>query len=131
MTPAERHKADNMLSGGLRLFVSGDEKTESQRLLTSLVNKYQVAANQMKQLPLYGETEQLHRGYYQYFMEAKLLFTDYIKISDNILAKDPNTGESIFKQLIPRKASLENLEASIKELDAQTRSRFGVQPYRY
>lgn len=131
MTPLEKQQADGLLSKGLSMFVPGDEKLAGQKLLTGLVGKYNVAINQMKGLPLYPETSQLHRGYYQYFNDAKNLFSDYLLVQNDPLAKDPRTGERLLGKIVTRKASLTDLEGNIKNLDSNLRSQLGVPPYRY
>ncbi|HMW88405.1 MAG TPA: hypothetical protein PKN86_05855 [Candidatus Obscuribacter sp.] len=131
MTPSERRQADAMLSKGLSMFVPGDEKLAGQKLLSGLIGKYQQAMGQMKQLPLYPETEKLHRGYYQYFSDARNLFSDYIRVQNEPFAKDPNTGERLIGQIVVRKANLTDLESNVKALDAQLRGGFGIAPYRY
>ncbi len=130
MSPSEKEQADNLLSQGLSVFVPGPNKTQAQKLLTGLVSKYQVAGNQMKALALYPETSQLHRGYYQYFTDARALFSDYLRVQDNLMVKDERTGKSIMPQLMARKASLEALEQQVKQLDGELRAQFGVAPYR-
>jgi hypothetical protein len=129
MTPVEKDRADNLLSQGLSVFVPGPNKTQAQKLLTGLVEKYQVAIGRMKAMPLYPETEKLHRGYYQYFSDAKTLFSDYLRVQDNLMVKDEN-GKGIMPQLMARKANLESLEMQIKQLDSELRGQFGIAPYR-
>jgi len=131
MSPTQRRQADNMMSQGLSMFVPGDEKLAGQKLLTDLVNKYTVAINQLKQLPVYSETNQLHHGYYQYFTDARVLFSDYLKVQNEPFAKDPNTGERLIAQIVRRKASLAELEANVKNLDSSLRSRLGIKAYQY
>jgi hypothetical protein len=130
MSPTEKDRADNLLSQGLSVFVPGPNKMQAQKLLTGLVDKYQVAINKMKAMPLYPETEKLHRGYYQYFSDAKTLFSDYLRVQDNLMVKDEH-GKGIMPQLMARKANLESLEMQIKQLDSQLRGQFGIAPYRY
>lgn len=129
MSPSEKDRADNLLSQGLSVFVPGPNKTQAQKLLTGLVDKYQVAIVKMKAMPLYPETEKLHRGYYQYFSDAKTLFSDYLRVQDNLMVKDEH-GKGIMPQLMTRKANLENLEMQIKQLDSDLRGQFGIAPYR-
>ncbi len=129
MTPSERERADNLLSQGLSIFIAGPNKVQAQKLLTGLVSKYQIAINQMKSLPLYPETSKLHRGYYQYFTDAKALFSDYLLVQDDLMAKDPRTGKRVMPQLLERKSNLENLERQIKQLDAELRGQYGIPQY--
>ena len=129
MSPTEKDRADNLLSQGLSVFVPGPNKTQAQKLLTGLVEKYQVAISRMKAMPLYPETEKLHRGYYQYFSDAKTLFSDYLRVQDNLMVKDEH-GKGIMPQLMARKANLESLEMQIKQLDSELRGQFGIAPYR-
>lgn len=131
MTPAERNRADNLLSNGLAVFVPGPEKDQAQKLLRGLVAKYQVAVNDMKMMPLYPETEQLHRGYYQYFNDARALFGDYLRVQDNLMVKDERTGKSLMSELMQRKANLEVLEHQIKDLDQNLRGQLGIPAYHY
>src|SRR5690606_26110109 len=84
MSPAERKQADELMSKGLSIIVPGEEKDVSQKLLNSLVARYASACEKMKGLPLYSETEKLHRGYYQYFLQAQQLFGDYLKVQNNL-----------------------------------------------
>jgi hypothetical protein len=130
MNPQERMRADNLMSKGLSIVVPGPEKAITGQLLVKLVNKNGVAANQMKQLPLYKETEQLHRGYYQYFATAQGLFSDYLKVQNDILARDQN-GAMIAGGLMNRKQSLAALDENNKALDSQLRQQYGVPAYRY
>lgn len=130
MSPQERQKADNLLTKGLSIFVPGPEKAAGQMLLSNLVRKYQIAVAELKQLPLYPETEQLHRGYFQYFSNAQGLFEDYLRVQDNMFAKD-NQGRSIMSELMGRKQALEVLEGQCKELDGQLRARLRVKPYAF
>jgi hypothetical protein len=129
---AQRERAGPItyLSQGLSVFVPGPNKTQAQKLLTGLVDKYQVAIVKMKAMPLYPETEKLHRGYYQYFSDAKTLFSDYLRVQDNLMVKDEH-GKGIMPQLMARKANLESLEMQIKQLDSQTcAGSLALLPYR-
>jgi len=130
MNPQERQRADNLMSKGLSIVVPGPEKAITGQLLVKLVNRNRVAADQMKGLPLYKETEQLHRGYYQYFATAQALFSDYLKVQNDILARDAN-GAMIAGGLMNRKQSLAALDENNKALDAQLRQQFNIPPYRY
>jgi hypothetical protein len=130
MNPTDRQKADTMLSKGLSMFVPGPEKLDTQQLLQKLQVKNSAAAEQMKKLTLYPETEQLHRGYYRYFTDSQTLFGDYLKVQDNLMAKDA-TNTPIASQLMRRKKDLEELDISNKALDSQLRNQFGIPPYRY
>ncbi|RTL35576.1 MAG: hypothetical protein EKK48_28190 [Candidatus Melainabacteria bacterium] len=130
MTPQERQRADNLMSKGLSIVVPGPEKVITGQLLNKLINKNRIAADQMKGLPLYKETEQLHRGYYQYFTTAQALFSDYLRVQNDILARDMN-GAVIAGGLMNRKQALSNLDENNKMLDAQLRQEFNIPPYRY
>lgn len=130
MTPQERQRADNLMSKGLSIVVPGPEKMVTGQLLTKLINKNRIAADQMKGLPLYKETEQLHRGYYQYFTTAQGLFTDYLRVQNDILARDMN-GAMIAGGLMNRKQGLASLDENNKMLDAQLRQQYNIPPYRY
>ena len=129
MTPQERQKADNLLSKGLSILVPGDEKVSTMNLLQSLVTKYTTAVDQMKKLPLYPETDKLHRGYYQYFTDAKNLFSDYLKVQNNLFITDAATGKPLAGTLLTRKQNLEALELSDKQLDGELRQTYGIAPY--
>ena len=130
MTPQERAKADAMLSKGLSIIVPGPEKACTQQLLTKLVGQYRTACQQLERLPLLPPTEQLHRGYYQYFSEAQGLFSDYLKVQDDLFAVDQN-GKPLAGKLVERKASLEALDERNKDMDAQLRQQFSIPAYRY
>jgi len=130
MNPADKQKADTMLSKGLAMFVPGPEKIEIQALLQKLQLKNAIAADKLKKLNLYPETKALHFGYYQYFSDAQTLFGDYLRVQDNLMAKDAQ-GNSVMGQLMGRKAALEQLDIKNKALDEQLRQQFGVAPYHY
>lgn len=130
MNPAERKRADEMLSKGLSLIVPGEEKQATQALLISLVQRYQRAANELKTLPMIKPTQQLHQGYYQYFITAGKLFSDYVAVQNNLFATD-QAGQLLSAGLMQRKQGLETLERSCKQLDGQLRQQFNVAPYPY
>lgn len=130
MTPAERAKADGLMSKALAMFIPGEEKVQAQKLLSSLVARYAQAVDEMKRLPLYPETDRLHRGYYQYFSTARQLFSDYLTVQQNPLATDAN-GTPIAGTLMARKQALEGLDQANKGIDGQLRSQFGIPPYQY
>ncbi len=134
MTPQEKQRADGLLSKGmtgLGSMLAGDEKQATQNLLNKLVGKYQTAAEQMKSMPLFPETERLHRGYYQYFSDARQLFSDYLRVQSNLFAMDEQTGKPVAGLLMGRKQNLEALDMNNKALDEQLRQQFGIAPYRY
>jgi len=130
MNPDEKARADKMLAGGMAMMVPGPEKIAVGQLLQKLVQSNQQAANQMKGMRLYPETEQLHRGYYKYFTDAQALFNDYITLQNNLFATDAS-GKSVASQLIVRKQALADLDQSNKMLDSQLRAQFGIPPYHY
>jgi hypothetical protein len=130
MSPAEKAKADDLMSHGLQMFVPGEEKIVAQKLLTELVGKYQTACNQLKNMPVYPETSVLHHDYFNYFSAAHDLFADYLRVQSNLMAKDAN-GQSIMAGLMNRKANLEGIEQQAKNVDGDVRQRLGIAPYRY
>jgi hypothetical protein len=130
MNPVDKQKADSMLSKGLAMFMPGPEKMEIQTLLQKLQLKNSIAADKLKKLNLYPETKALHFGYYQYFNDAQTLFGDYLKVQDNLMAKDAQ-GNSVMGQLMGRKAALEQLDIKNKALDEQLRQQLVIAPYRY
>jgi len=131
MSPTEKQKADAMMSQGLSVVIPGAQKAESQQLLSTLVNRYQVACGKLKNLPFYPETGDLHKGYYQYFTQAGNLFADYLKVQDNLFAVDEQSGKPLASQLMARKEALEGLDQRNKYVDAQLRKQFGIPPYQY
>jgi len=131
MTPAERQQADNLMSKGLSVLMPGEEKIVAQALLTKLVNKYTQAVTAMGQLPLYNQTLPVHRGYFQYFTSAGQLFSDYLKVQNDLFVVDQATGQPLLSQLMQRKQQLADLDTQIKQVDKQVRAQFGVQAYQY
>ena len=131
MNPAERANADAMLAKGLAIVMPGPDKLQSQELFQNLESKNSQAAEELKGLPLYPETDKLHRGYYQYFQDTSSLFADYLQVQNNIMAPDPSTGKPLMGQLLLRKKALEDLDVANKELDAGLRNKFKIAPYRY
>ncbi|MBX9689276.1 MAG: hypothetical protein K2X27_21380 [Candidatus Obscuribacterales bacterium] len=130
MNPIEKQQADSLLARGLGFFMPGQDKLQAKQLLSSLVQRYQLAAQSLQALPLIPETKQLQEAYFHYFENACMLFSDYLRVQDNVFAVD-RSGQSIAKQLIQRKLALEALEHSCKESDAQLRQYFGVAAYQY
>jgi hypothetical protein len=131
MNAQERAKADAMLAKGLAIVMPGPDKLESQGLFQMLESRNAQAAEQLKNLPLYPETEKLHRGYHQYFNDASSLFGDYLKVQNNLMIPDPATGKPLMGQLLLRKKLLEDLDIVNKQLDTELRSRLKIAPYRY
>lgn len=131
MSPPERAKADSMLSKGLSIVMPGPDKVESAALFQTLEQRDAAAADQLKKMPLYPETEQLHRGYNTYFENAAQLFGDYLRVQNNLMSTDPVTGKPLMGQLIARKKNLEDLDMNNKQIDAELRSRFKIPAYKY
>jgi len=130
MNPDERRRCDDMMSKGLSVVMPGADKAQMQQFLAKLVQRNKAAADQLKNMPLYPETEKLHRGYYKYFNDASNLFGDYMKVQDSLFATDPS-GKPIAGTLPMRKQALEDLDQSNKALDAQLREKFGIPAYHY
>ncbi len=131
LTPNERQEADNLISKGLSVLMPGEEKIVAQALLTKLVNKYTQAVTAMGGLPLYAQTLPVHRGYFQYFTSAGQLFSDYLKVQNDLFVVDQATGQPLLSQLMQRKQQLADLDTQIKQVDKQVRAQFGVQAYQY
>lgn len=131
MSPAERQRADSLMSRGLSILIPGDEKQATRLLLGSLCQRYQRAGAELKNLPMTRQTQQLHRGYYQYFTVAGQLFADYVRVQDNLFLTDATTGQPLAAGLLQRKQMLEALEHSVKDLDLQVRQQYGIAPYPY
>lgn len=131
MTPAERQRADGLMSRGLSLLVPGEEKQLTKNLLASLVFRYQRACQQLKALPQMNQTNNLQVSYFQYFYNAAQLFSDYARVQDNVFATDQSTGQPIAAGLMQRKQMLEGLEHQCKALDSQTRMQFKIPSYQW
>lgn len=130
LSPKDKARANELLSKGLAIIIPGDDKKETQKLLGGLVTRYSTAEEQIKLLPLYPETEKLHRGYYQYFNNAKLLFSDYMAVQNNVLATD-SFGNPLAQSLMTRKQNLETLDSANKNFDVLLRKKFGIEAYKY
>lgn len=128
MSPQEKAYSDKLLSSKLSMFIPGPEKVAAQNLLGEMVTRYDKASGALRGLQSLPQTLQLQKGYYQYFTTARGLFADYLKVQQNVLATD-QSGNPIAASLMPRKMQLEQLEAGVKQLDAQLRSQYGVRPY--
>src|SRR5205807_6758061 len=131
MNPSERQRADALMSRGLSILIPGDEKASTKALLTSMVTRYQHACQQLKQLPQLNQTTNLHHGYYNYFAAAGALFSDYVRVQENLFVTDATTGQPVASGLLQRKQMLEALEHQCKALDAQVRQQCGVAAYPY
>lgn len=130
MNPGEKQQADAIMGKGLSILLPGADKAAAKEIMARLVNRYDTAVKSLDSLQSVPETKRLHQSYYQYFANARALFSDYLRVQDNLMAKDAN-GQPIMAQLMQRKLALENLEHSCKETDAATRSQFGIAAYRY
>ncbi|MBY0546658.1 MAG: hypothetical protein K2W95_05170 [Candidatus Obscuribacterales bacterium] len=130
MNPVEKQQADSILGKGLSILMPGPEKLAAKDILARLVTRYDNATKALEALPPTNETKRLQQGYYQYFSNARALFADYLRVQDNLMAKDAN-GQPIMAQLMQRKQGLEQLERACKEADAQSRAAFGVPAYQY
>jgi hypothetical protein len=130
MNPQEKAQSDAMMSKGLSIFMPGDDKAAMQGFLRTMIQRYDAAQAQLKGLPLYPETKELHIGYYQYFKSAAGIFNDYIAVQNNPLAADAQ-GNSIAAGLLTRKSNLEMLDQRNKAIDAGLRQQFGIAPYHY
>jgi len=135
MSPQEKERSGKLLTQGLAasVFKSADSEQEqlaASTLLRSMVERYNKAQAEMGQLPQIGETKKLNQGYTQYFINAGSLFGDYLKIQGNLFVTD-SSGNSILGQLQQRKAALESLDITNKELDAKLRTKFKISPYVY
>jgi hypothetical protein len=128
MSPMERQQADNLMSKGLSILVPGDTKVATKQLLSTLVGRYQRACFQLKELPVIAPTQQLHTSYWNYFNTAGGLFSDYLRVQDNLFMTDPS-GSPLAATLMQRKQSLEALEARCKQIDASARAQFGIPAY--
>jgi hypothetical protein len=131
LSPAERQKADQIMGKGLSIFMPGADKALAQNLLANLVKRYDIAVQQMAALPVIPATEQLHRAYYQYFVDARRLFSEYLQLQDDLLATDPNTGQPVASGLVERKENLAALDQNNKMLDEKIRQQYGIAAYQY
>lgn len=129
MSPLERQQADQLMSKGLSILVPGDTKVATKQLLSMLVGRYQRATLQLKELPVIPPTQQLHTSYWNYFNTAGGLFADYLRVQDNLFLTDAASGQPVAAGLMQRKASLEQLEAHCKQIDAAARAQFGIPAY--
>lgn len=131
MSPIERQQADSLMSRGFSVLVPGENKIATKQLLTTMVQRYQRACAQMRDLPIIPQTQQLQTSYFNYFNTAGNLFADYLRVQDNLFQTDANTGTPLAAGLLQRKQNLEMLEAQCKQIDGQARAQFGIPPYRY
>jgi hypothetical protein len=129
MSPAERQQADQLMSKGFSILVPGDTKLATKQLLSMLVGRYQRACVQLKELPMIGPTQQLQTHYFNYFNTAGGLFSDYLRVQDNLFLTDATSGQPLAAGLLQRKQSLEALEAQCKQIDAAARQQFGIPAY--
>lgn len=135
MSPQEKERSGRLLTQGLAasVFKSADSEQDrlaSEALLKKMVDRYVKAQADMDALTPPNETKKLHQGYTQYFRDAGSLFSDYLKIQGNLFATD-SSGNSILGQLQARKAALEQLDVTNKDLDGKLREKFGIPPYAY
>lgn len=133
MSPQEKERSQTLLTQGMAASIfkssGGDQdKAAAAALLHRMVDRYRRASQELSQVGELPETRKLQRGYELYFRTAGDLFSDYLKVQNNLFATDSN-GNSIVGQMQQRKADLEALDAANKELDSRVRSKFHVAPY--
>jgi hypothetical protein len=135
MSPSEKERSTSLMTAGIAASFmqstdAAQDKAAANALLTKMVNRYVKASAQMAALPRLGETKKLYDGYSLYFHNAGALFADYLKLQNNLFARDAN-GNSLMGQLTRRKTDLEALDAVNKNLDARLRAKYGIAPYAY
>ena len=134
MSQAEKERSQALMAAGLTsCFGSGQapqDKALVSLLLRRMVERYDRASTQMSALPKIAETRKLNDGYGQYFQQASGLFSDYLKVQNNLFATDAS-GNSLVGQLSQRKADLEALDAANKQMDARLRQKYNVAPYAF
>lgn len=135
MSDAERDRSRQLMTQGLTAnFIqtkdSAQDKAAANALLRRMIERYAKAAGQMAVLPQVVETKKLHQGYSQYFKNAGLLFSDYLKVQNNLFATDTG-GAPLLGQMQQRKADLEALDLANKDLDSKMRGKFGIAAYPY
>jgi hypothetical protein len=133
MSPQEKERSSALLTTGMAASLFKSEQGEKDKaaasaLLRKMVDRYRKASTQLGEVPEIGETKKLQRGYLQYFRSAGDLFSDYLKIQNNLFATD-SSGNSLVGQLQQRKADLEALDQTNKELDGKLRTKFKIAPY--
>lgn len=131
MNPAERQRADGLMSRGIGILVPGEEKSATKQILGMMIGRYQRACLQLKQLPQIPPTQKLQSAYFNYFNTAAGLFYDYVRVQDNILLQDATTGTPVVAGLLQRKQMLTLLESECKQLDSATRAQFNVPLYQF
>jgi hypothetical protein len=133
MSPQEKERSQTLLTSGMAASLFKSEQGEKDKaaasaLLRKMVDRYRKASSQIADLPEIAETRKLQRGYQQYFRNAGDLFSDYLKVQNNLFATDSN-GNALAGQLQARKADLESLDVSNKDLDGKLRSKYKIAPY--
>lgn len=133
MSPQEKERSNKLLTQGMigSVFKTADgerDKQAADALLHRMVDRYVKAQGDIEQLPSVSETKKLQAGYRHYFIDAGGLFTDYLKIQGNLFATDAS-GNSLVAQLTQRKAALECLDVTNKDLDARLRAKYNIAPY--
>jgi len=131
MTPTERKEASKLVKKGLPRLLFGEDRSAARTLLAKLIARYQAAVAEMRQLPEISQTEDLQDAYLKYFLTARSLFSDYLRVQNSPLATDKNTGERVITRLQKRKEKLGDLDKSAKSLDRRLRKEFDLPPYRY
>jgi hypothetical protein len=130
MTPDEKSQSMRLMSNGITPGATDSDKQLAQDIVNKMVARYSRATTAMRQLPVIAQTQDLHYGYSKYFLEAGLLFQEYLKMQSNVLATDGG-GKPLIIKLKDRKSELERLDASNKSLDLELRQKYQVASYRY
>lgn len=135
MSEAERERSRSLMTNSLAASFlqspsGAQDKAAASALLRKMVDRYRRAVSQISDLPSIPETKKLQQGYTQYFKNAGELFGDYLKVQNSLLATDAS-GNPILGQLQQRKADLETLDVTNKELDAKLRQKFKIAPYAF
>lgn len=106
---------------------------EEAKFLTNLGDRYVEALNKMQELENCSETERLHRGYMRFLGEQAAMFQDYFRILTEPQALSRLNGRPLINGMQMRKASLQMIERSNRQLDQVTRQTFKItrNPYQY
>ena len=123
MSIQEKVHAHKLIEGAF--VADGEERIQAEAILSNMINRYAVAANQMAGLPSLPETAELQKEYQDYFIAGRDLFTKYLQ------AVKDNKHASFEEELKVGRRQLGIMDVSHKILDRKLRNRYDIASYRW
>lgn len=119
MSPMEKASAIRIWATSFAT-TSESDKEDARQLLTSMVQRYTRASEQIQELPQIPETRQLQAGYAGFFAHAKSEFEGYV------VALDRQSTKAALSKMADGRQQLASVDVRNKNLDRRLREQFGI-----